>query len=422
MKDLAKKMVILGAGGVVLGFILLVLVYALPKAAMKEHASQSAMDWYGEGAWPILVNDYNSSTLDNFTDSLMLSIAVYDSGEPILKQVAKAYYALQEDVLPHESLYRYLQEDAQYDMTYRGEDYAKYWHGYLVVLKPLLMLLSYSDLRVLNICMLVLLTGYVFVLMENEIAKGAGSFFLLAYIFIMPLTVFLCLDMANMSYVTLLALIVLLKKKRYLCRGNNILLYFMAVGMLTSYVDFLTYPMVSLGIPLVTYLVLLIGKEETASVSKKGILSIVFWGMGYIGMWASKWVVAGLITGDNILRDALSSVKTRSGMRVEENHFEARFEAIGNNVEILCQGIYGKILFVFMAYVFGTLLWNVLKKKAGRKCLWSFLVVALIPFGWLFVTSQHAAMHAWFTYRNLIVSIYALGMLAYSTNIIAQKH
>lgn len=60
----------------------------------------------------------------------------------------------------------------------------------------------------------------------------------------------------------------------------------MIVGMITSYVDFLTAPLLTLGIPLV-YLMLLQFREYREESYKKNLLTMLtasgLWGVGYLG-------------------------------------------------------------------------------------------------------------------------------------------
>lgn len=394
---------------ILIGFALLILVYLLPTEPMKENLQRSVEELYGEGDWPMLINGYSSSTLDNFTDSFMLSIAVYDNEEPVWIRAMKNYYAsLSTEHLPTESFYAYLQGEECY-----GENYGRYWHGYLVVLKPLLLLFSYSDLRMLNTIALCFLTAYVFYLLEKELFKSAGIGFLAATIFLMPTTLFFCLDMANMFYVTLGALIILLRKKEYWKREHNVLYFFLVVGMITSYMDFLTYPMITLGIPLVTFVALYACDEKCTLKVSSSIMNVVFWGAGYGIMWSSKWILASLISGENILLNALRQVKTRSGLRETENGVLSRFDAVWANCKVLTQGVYGKILFVVLLLVLISCIRSVYQYhiKIQWSCMMAIFLVSAIPLGWLFVTSEHASLHSWFTYRNLTVSIYAISML-----------
>lgn len=402
-----KKILTVGVGGVAIGFILMVTVYILPTEPMRMNVQRSAEEWHDEGAWPLLINGYSSSILDNFTDSLILSIAVFDNGELFLKEAMNNSYAMQSvESLPFDSLYAYLQDEDCY-----GEDYARYWHGYLVVVKPLLLLFSYSDLRVLNMCALTCLLIYVSYLLRKNVDKYVDMLFVLVFLFLMPLTLFLCLDMANMFYVTLFAVIVLLKKKDYWQKDNNILIFFLSVGMLTSYMDFLTYPIITLGIPLATYLAMTVGQNRQKVCVWYSVLASFMWVLGYGGMWGAKWILASLISGENIILNALRTVKTRSGLRTEDDVLLSRVKAIGTNLDVLTQGVYGKILAVLGVMLVVFLIWSILRRKTCMKWIGAFVFVALIPFVWVFVTSEHASIHSWFTYRNFVVTIYSLGMM-----------
>lgn len=419
MGSFIKKIIFVGMGSVLIGFLLMVLVYLLPTEPMKINVQKSAAELHGEGDWPTLINGYSSSTLDNFTDRIMLSIAIFDNHTSVLVEAMQNCYAMvSPDMLPTESLQAYLRNEDCY-----GEDYARYWHGYLVILKPLLLLFSYSDLRILNIVVLSLLVAYVASLIGKKLPKGATAVFVAAFVFLMPITLLLCLDMANMFYVTLIALIVLLKRSEFWKAGYNVFLYFFVVGIVTSYMDLLTYPIITLGIPLATYMALCICEEKQSSMGRNSILSMIFWGLGYGGMWSAKWVLASIIGGENVILNALQTVKTRSGMRVEESALLQRVRSVGNNFAVLWESVYGVVLTVLILFMIVLLIWNYYKYRTNekRKCLLNFLLVAVVPIVWLFATSEHASIHSWFTYRNLVVSIYALGMLSVCLCAITKK-
>lgn len=405
-KSLIRNVLLVGIGGVILGFLLLVLVYLLPVAPMRENVQSSIEEWNTEGAWPAVIGGYSGSILDNFTDSIMQSIAIYESEEPVPVKAMKNYYAVHPTIGTVGALYAYVQGEECY-----GENYARYWHGYLVVLKPLLLLFSYKELRIVNTVALSLLVAVVIYLLSKHLSKGAGIVFLLSLMFLMPLTLFRCLDMANMLYVTLIAMIILLLKKNVWNKEGNILIYFLMVGMLTSYMDFLTYPMITLGVPLTTYMALHMCDKKQPVAGRISILSIAFWGAGYGGMWSAKWILASLITGENIILNALRTVKQRSDLQTEKIDLLSRVRAIGANVDVLFQGVCGIALTLLLIIMIGCLIRSFVKKQVNGKGLRMFLLVGAIPLVWLFVTSEHAGMHSWFTYRNLVVSVYACGML-----------
>lgn len=404
---LLKRGILLGIGGVVIGFLLILLVYCIPLGPIRENVTRSADEWHSEGPWPMMLNGYSSSILDNFTDSIMLSIAVFDNGSSALQQSMQNDFAMESiESLPFDSLYAYLHGSECY-----GESYSRYWHGYLVFLKPLLTLFTYSDLRILNAFALCLLICYVLYLFQRNLSAKNSFVFLISILFLMPLTLFLCLDMANMLYITLIALIILFKKRTILFRYENAVLFFMLVGMLTSYMDFLTYPMVSLGIPLITYIALLLQERRAVLRVKECLFPMLFWTLGYLGMWGSKWLISSLITGENVILVALRTVKKRSDLYADDSIIMDRLQAIGNNISILFQGAFGWIISALLIIFLVTFICNLRKRKLNWALLFSLVLVAIIPFGWYFVTSEHCSQHAWFTYRNLIIPLYALGTL-----------
>jgi len=61
-------------------------------------------------------------------------------------------------------------------------------------------------------------------------------------------------------------------------------------------------------------------------------LSGLAWGLGYAGMWSGKWVVASVLTGRNVLQEALFSVMPRSGASLKEGTPVRFFDTILRNV------------------------------------------------------------------------------------------
>lgn len=119
--------IILICGGI-LGTLLLGLVYSIPtdKAFTRYRFNGSKMIESREG-WHRYLIDYDASILDNVTESEMLRIASSPlpkhTGENLFQYAMRGYRI--EDHGMNES-----------DFVYNG--YERYWHGYLVILKPLL--------------------------------------------------------------------------------------------------------------------------------------------------------------------------------------------------------------------------------------------------------------------------------------------
>ena len=105
-----------------------------------------------EGVYPQLVQGYKSSQLDNCTDAIMLGIAAY-SEEPaggIKKAAALAMDARRVEFRgddPVRSLNDYVNEVEGKEEQKQVVGYTRYWHGYLIPLKLLLLFFDYGDIR-----------------------------------------------------------------------------------------------------------------------------------------------------------------------------------------------------------------------------------------------------------------------------------
>lgn len=151
--------------GVMLGFAALLLVHLLPCAPMREHIYWSMEMIEKEFEDEVLIDGYPSTMTGNFTDCLMLEHAVYSSGQhSVLEQALLMYRSESHGTAaegeedgwwPGHSLRDYLTGIPQP----REVSYPRYWHGYLVFLKPLLLFTSFSTIRLLQAAVQLILAG-----------------------------------------------------------------------------------------------------------------------------------------------------------------------------------------------------------------------------------------------------------------------
>ena len=113
---------------------------------------------------------------------------------------------------------------------------------------------------------------------------------------------------------------------------------FLLSGVITSYFDLLTYPLLSLTFPLIT-LLLMIRKHEKI-VSNKMIVGMIclnsfFWGIGYGGMFISKWLVATLITGNDVFSIAVNFASARVTPYLNYKQIITPLDAIWRNIKVI---------------------------------------------------------------------------------------
>lgn len=225
----------------VIGYLLLVLAYSLPVGRMKDHL-RSEESTFTDGYYMLVRND-TSTQVDNITDSIILAEAVYDGPENPWQKAAAAFYASPQENEEHSE--SYLRIQAAVEDTGPYTQYARYWHGYLIFLKSLLLLLDYRDILRLN-----MIVQLFFMLLLAMLLQRRGKPQLLLPLVLMfaaltPAVTGLCLQYVPCFLILCVTSTVILYKPEFAQKHSTLL--FLSTGMLVAYFDFLTYPLVTLG-------------------------------------------------------------------------------------------------------------------------------------------------------------------------------
>ena len=134
-----KKLAVLYLACLVASTLALTAVYCLPVRPIQEHVRVSVDAFLEEGDNPFVLPGYKGSSLDNTTDAIMLGNALYQSELPAYQAAMEAGRAELDNEHTQLALKKYLDQDQGLTLT----SYERYWHGYLVVLKPLLLVFNY---------------------------------------------------------------------------------------------------------------------------------------------------------------------------------------------------------------------------------------------------------------------------------------
>jgi hypothetical protein len=184
-------------------------------------------------------------------------------------------------------------------------------------------------------------------------------------------------------------------------------LLFLLAGILLAYFDLLTYPMITLAVPLIAHLAT---DEECCTSLKKGVKDIAFltisWGIGYVGMWGMKWIVASLLTDENVIANAVNQLMFRSGHFGEKKKFSTTLRL---NFAVWHKPMLIVVFVCLLLFIIGYQ-W---KKRTGanRRMLVTaaeILLVSLYCFVWYFFTENHSCDNAYFTWRELGISVYGI--------------
>lgn len=390
-------------GGAV-GTILLTLVYLFPVEYMRENAAESLDIFIIEGSSYKIFPNISATRIDNYTDSIMINTAIYTGSENALTKAMSAKRYAYSTGTAFDAAIRYLSGEE----GFKEESYARYWHGYLVILKPLLLFFNYEEIRMINMLVQILLTGWFVDLLINKGMKQYVKSFFMCLLILIPITTFVCMQYSQIYYVTLTAMIFLLRNDKKLTAKRWLPEFYFAVGMLTCYFDFLTYPIVTVGSVLLLHILL---ERKLVSLYKDQVIKmfqyILSWCMGYVGIWGMKWVMATVVLKDNIIKDAILSVLYRfSSTSGDSGVVEtfSRWDVLINNLSMLNNRffIFGMIVFVLIIFL------HILRNKQiyiNKGLIMKVILTMLLPIGWIWVLANHSYVHYWMTYKNFVVTL-----------------
>lgn len=387
---------------IVLFLVLLIVAWGIPKGKSEEHIQNASGILNLEGVFPeYLLSPYYAGQ-DNYTDALMLNVVYNFNDTSLWKDIMEMEYEQtpNEDFIGINVLNK-LSEKNNIDVQY-----ARYWHGYVVYLKPLLALFEYTTIRKINLFLLVMLAIFGTFIISKNMGKHAGFVYLMGIFALNIIRVAYSVQYMACTVIAL-SLCILVSRK-----PNKYLAYMFFTGGITAYLDLLTTPLITLGMPGVIFLVYLIERNSNIVQSlKKIILGVISWTIAYGGCWVAKWGIASIVLKKNVLVDGMKNVLHRTG---EVEGFSKSGEiiyALKSNVKFFWQNGHAKYFWIvgiiFMCYY---ILKN--RKKIVRSGTLVLSVGFLVaPFVWYVIVANHSAIHAHFTQRNLVISVMAISAL-----------
>ena len=389
------------------GYLMLVLAYSIPTGGMEVHVREAASTFQKEGSYPQLAG-MGTSQLDNFTDALMLLTASYPCDRNVWRGAvdAKRYHINGEN--PVKTLLNVYGEAKAAEAI----AYERYWHGYLIFLKPLLLFFSYTQIRYFFMAgQLFLFSLLIASLAARKKELVIPTAFL--WLFMNPMATMCSLQFNSIIVVAFSAMILIVVL-------NDIWkddidkwgLLFLCIGGVTSYLDLLTYPLVALGAPLILFL----SFRGTATMrsSMRYILTLSsFWVIGYAGMWAGKWILGSVITGEDIIGNAFAQIQLRTSPFLSREHNKRT-----TFVMVIKKMLEYSWKYIMMSAIVALSYVSVYKlrqiKRLKVKNILPYAVIGIYPFGWYLASRNHSYIHAFFTYRELAITVYAIMVSAAS--------
>ena len=252
-------------------------------------------------------------------------------------------------------------------------EYAHYWHGHQIILKPLYTAFPVPVARGILTAVGLFLWAGLWCAAAYRLGAQRGAVLALSLIIPGGLTVFPLATHAVPFWLVLLSSIV-----ACLWRGRSVPVpLFAIIGALSTFVSFLNMESLSLGLPLLCYFcVQLDSGRSAASLVKESSWLCFAWGAAFVGMWLSKWGMGTL---------GFLSAKTV--------YLPHSFAMIG-------QALSSNILNMPWTIALGTVMlmalrmwWCALKPPRGS---WALLVPAAVPLVWICLLPGHAEIHNFF--------------------------
>ena len=396
-------------------FLLLLGACALPGEPVRRNLARSVPGLQQEGMYPEYFG-FKLFQMDNYTDTIMLfEAASADETDPLTAAMTNTAYNIDNFSTLADDLGTYLEARAAgtpLPADLEPFSYARYWHGYLIWLRPLLCLMPYQGVRVVQYLVLaVLLAGVLWGLRRRAGLRPMLWFAasqLLVAVFFVPRQVqfFTCFLIAYAGCAWVLA------RPRTVWQLGTALV---VLGAATAFCDLLVTPILTLGLPVAVWLVCLpqrlaAGGRQCAAVAAWSLC----WGAGYGLCWSLKWVLAGLVTGQDVIGDALHQAAVRTGGTT----WHGMELTWGNILRFVLDTLSSRRLLVplLAAAVLAAAAFALCLR--GKRELLGALplgLTALMAPAWFVLLRSHSIQHGWFTWRALGVTLFAgLAFLSYA--------
>ncbi len=372
----------------------------IPSSALKRNIGKTLIILNHEGTYPSFGLPWRRVALDNFTDTLMLNTGYsVDSKSPFKSALVNLR---QDGVINNTDQVSNLQK------LYSGKPvmkvgYERYWHGYLVFLRPLLVFFSYSSIRWINTLLLIIGLVVFSFLSWKKLGKKVTISFIVG---LFAVDFFYLGQSMQFSSVFLLGLAGSIYLLYTYKRNQNLLTLFFIIGGLTSFFDLLTAPLVTLG------MLLVIATNLDKRNLKNIILNCLAWSTGYLLLWYSKWAIVQYLYTPGAIMTAYNEILNRTGHQVDANfsHLNAvrlnlyqlrGYDKSDKVAELLAAVLY---LIIFLKYL------SVSKEKLKK--IGPLILIAAIPYLWYYIAANHSYIHVWFTYRDQFMSVACVAIIA----------
>ncbi|MBO4854853.1 hypothetical protein J5500_00405 [Candidatus Saccharibacteria bacterium] len=379
------------------------LVAKIPREWIKQSNIKSAEYMRVRPEFATRLFDALATRSDYYADSVSLSINYGLDPNDSLKSVVLSKYATDDPFITQ----RYVEQ--VFGEIEAEQEYLRYWHGYLVVVGPLLTMLSIDQIYIfLAITMCALMIWILVSLYRHKevVAMIAFTVSMLAvWFFIVPTAL-------EYTWMFLLMLIACLIVMKMVWQGkiDKTPVVFFIFGMLAAYFDFLTTETITLTMPLLLA-VWLNRKKVNSNTIKYCIKCALLWFVAFVCTWVAKWILASVVLGENVWPYVSGHIEERlaSDFWFGNPIILILMAPLRNlsNLLLFSTGPLGGIVAIFILVTIVVLLKEYRRKKYNKMLLKVLIMIASVPIIRFLVLSNHSFWHHFFTYRALCALVFA---------------
>lgn len=384
--------------------ILLIATAKIPKKLILNNVQESAKYLKSKEGIQRIQNKREYTYLHTYADAIILNIIFcIDSNNPV-ESVFEAKY------------YERVKMDTNIDFILAVEnneqgnqEYLRYWHGSMSILRPLLILFNIEQIYyIFTVILLLLLTILILILW-----KKYKTLAIITFISMVMTNIFIVSFCLEYFWTILIMLIVSILSIEIEKNGNkDLYLIYFITGILTCYFDFLTTETLTILLPVL--LVLIIRYKENRIINFRETLTFLLyagtiWFTGYVLMWLAKWLLASAILNLNWIEYVKDEALLRINGRMERiSILEMYIGAITKNIYTLFPINIIKRkqkLILLILIVIIMISYFIDRKKVKNKFLMLLILLGIMPYIRYILLANHSYRHYFFTYRAQLVSI-----------------
>ena len=406
--------------------ILLFLTGLIPQHAIQKTCEKSAAYFYEEELFPDLIKGQFNTRQDNYADSILVNIMYHIDRENLPVSLLKASYYNPEMENVNVSFYDAVQEEKEPNV-----DYFRYWHGSMVLLRPLFLIMGIEGARLtLGILLLglTILTAAVLFRKKETILAIA---YLLGNVAVQTWMCAFCIEYITTFLVMNVGAVCMAgiyERDRNVPEqmDSHILQLMAAIGVVTCFLDFLTTETLTVTIPLLILSVFRYRDNRLQDLSKeiKRLATAgITWGVSYGAMFLLKWGISAIVLGRQAFSQALVSAGERisgtvnlgnTNLDPEADGLQRLSGALWHNQGSLFpfreeMGMGAAVVWFFgCIFLCAAVIYLFRDKRFSWKMIALCLILSMVPYLRYAALGNHAYLHYFFTYRAQLVTVTAL--------------